>query len=67
MADDKSISAAQRGNPHATIDHVSVAPTPSGDKLAVIIALTVEIDDATVLDLITQAIGAFARKSGVDR
>jgi hypothetical protein len=43
------------------------APTPSGDKLAVTITLTIEIDDATALDLIAQAIGAFARKSGVDR
>jgi hypothetical protein len=67
MAIDESTAAAPRGNPsYATVDHVSIAQTLGGDKLAVVVTLTVEVDATTALDLVLQAVGAIVRMRRVD-
>jgi hypothetical protein len=47
------------------VDHLSVAPSLSGDKVNLTITVTLELDAAPALDMVMKIIGTIARGQGL--
>lgn len=48
----------------ATVDHISIAPSPGAGRLVITVTASIEVDDSTALDLTSSLVDALARMRG---